>query len=332
MRRHGAGSRRAPTPAHAAAADPRSSAWAWLPTWRHRASTSGPACPSRAPPAAVPARPAPACGTWIRCRGTRGPRGPACVAARYRSSHPVVRRHGCGRVRRPGPDHPGRARPGRDPSARLTARGLRPDRATRLRRVPQSDPAIRNSLGPRRPRGSADRFPDLHCEHCVVRPRPCRDRCLHRACPPNHPGDRVSLRNGPMTRSTDPKRHQVGPTIRRVGPCRHPIRVACRHHHSNADPCHTPRKWARAREQSGRTEAGRREYASQLLREIPAATYSPRGLPPKYHRRGRSSLPCSEWERVFPRRNSHRKPMKLWMSLEDSIASTNNKDPKPSAD
>jgi hypothetical protein len=45
-----------------------------------------------------------------------------------------------------------------------------------------------------------------------------------------------------------------------------------------------------------------------LVREIPAATYSPGGLPPKYHRRGRSSLPCSEWERVFPRRNCHRKP------------------------
>ena len=41
----------------------------------------------------------------------------------------------------------------------------------------------------------------------------------------------------------------------------------------------------------------------------PAATYSPRGSPPKYHRRWRSSLPCSEWERVLPRRYGHRKPM-----------------------
>ena len=48
--------------------------------------------------------------------------------------------------------------------------------------------------------------------------------------------------------------------------------------------------------------------AAGALVEIPAATYSPRGLPPKYHRRWRSSLPCSEWERVFPRRNCHRKP------------------------
>ena len=62
----------------------------------------------------------------------------------------------------------------------------------------------------------------------------------------------------------------------------------------------------------------------------PAATYSPRGLPPKYHRRGRSSLPCSGWERVFPRRYCHRKSVVnrvrcVWtqLPLEDSIASTN---------
>ena len=70
-----------------------------------------------------------------------------------------------------------------------------------------------------------------------------------------------------------------------------------------------------------------------LVREIPAATYSPRGLPPKYHRRGRSSLPCSEWERVFPRRNCHRKQLSKGRStFKNSIASTSNKDPKPSAD
>ena len=44
----------------------------------------------------------------------------------------------------------------------------------------------------------------------------------------------------------------------------------------------------------------------RLSKESPATTYSPRGSPPKYHRRWRSSLPCSEWERVFPRRCSHR--------------------------
>ena len=43
-----------------------------------------------------------------------------------------------------------------------------------------------------------------------------------------------------------------------------------------------------------------------FTRESPAATYSPRESPPKYHRRWRSSLPCSEWERVFPRRYCHR--------------------------
>ncbi len=79
-------------------------------------------------------------------------------------------------------------------------------------------------------------------------------------------------------------------------------------------------------------KAGRRTIRLPASRKNPAATYSPRGLPPKYHRRGRSSLPCSEWERVFPRRNCHRKPHEIVVSLKDSIASTNNKDPKPSAD
>ena len=66
----------------------------------------------------------------------------------------------------------------------------------------------------------------------------------------------------------------------------------------------------------------------------PAATYSPGESPPKYHRRWRSSLPCSEWERVLPRRNGHRKPMKLLAPQEDSKVSTSmqKKDPKPSAD
>ena len=90
---------------------------------------------------------------------------------------------------------------------------------------------------------------------------------------------------------------------------------------------------------AGRDEGAPGTDAPCELREIPAATYSPRGLPPKYHRRGRSSLPCSEWERVFPRRNCHRKPGfqnlnfdKGLPSFENSIASTSNKDPKPSAD
>ena len=35
-------------------------------------------------------------------------------------------------------------------------------------------------------------------------------------------------------------------------------------------------------------------------------TYSPGVLQPKYHRRCRVSLPCSEWERVVPQRYGHR--------------------------
>src|SRR5581483_6442716 len=54
----------------------------------------------------------------------------------------------------------------------------------------------------------------------------------------------------------------------------------------------------------------------RLSRESPAATYSPGGSPPKYHRRWRSSLPCSEWERVFPRRYSHRNI--CWLSKRPS--------------
>ena len=66
----------------------------------------------------------------------------------------------------------------------------------------------------------------------------------------------------------------------------------------------------------------------------PAATYSPRELPPKYHRRWRSSRPCSEWERVFPRRNCHRKPIQMCGPNKGSRASTSiwKKNPKPSAD
>ncbi len=37
-------------------------------------------------------------------------------------------------------------------------------------------------------------------------------------------------------------------------------------------------------------------------KSCPAVTYSPRGLPPKYHRRCSVSLPCSERERVVPKR------------------------------
>ena len=55
------------------------------------------------------------------------------------------------------------------------------------------------------------------------------------------------------------------------------------------------------------------------LRKNPAASYSPRGLPPKYHRRWQSSLPCSEWERVFPRRYNHRKPCAISMRSFGSL-------------
>ncbi len=72
----------------------------------------------------------------------------------------------------------------------------------------------------------------------------------------------------------------------------------------------------------------------RLSKESPAATYSPRGSPPKYHRRWRSSLPCSEWERVFPRRCSHRNISDSQTPVENPRASTSQEqeDPKPSAD
>ena len=40
---------------------------------------------------------------------------------------------------------------------------------------------------------------------------------------------------------------------------------------------------------------------------IPAASYSPAGSPPKYHRRWRTLLLCSGWEEVCPLRYGHRK-------------------------
>ena len=43
------------------------------------------------------------------------------------------------------------------------------------------------------------------------------------------------------------------------------------------------------------------------FKKFPAAPYSPRRSPAKYHRRRCVSLPCSEWERVVPHRHSHRK-------------------------
>ena len=39
---------------------------------------------------------------------------------------------------------------------------------------------------------------------------------------------------------------------------------------------------------------------------VPATTYSPTALPLQYHRRWRTLLPCSEWERVWPLRSGHR--------------------------
>jgi hypothetical protein len=42
---------------------------------------------------------------------------------------------------------------------------------------------------------------------------------------------------------------------------------------------------------------------------------------PKYHRRWQVSLPCSEWERVVPRRYHHRTNLRV-RAPEHSIAST----------
>ena len=42
-------------------------------------------------------------------------------------------------------------------------------------------------------------------------------------------------------------------------------------------------------------------------------TYSPGGLPPQYHRRGRSLRPGSGCGRVYPRRCGHQETFSLWM-------------------
>ena len=49
------------------------------------------------------------------------------------------------------------------------------------------------------------------------------------------------------------------------------------------------------------------EDVCPLKQFILAATNFPRGLPPKYRRRKRVSLPCSGWERVGHRRYDHQK-------------------------
>ena len=56
------------------------------------------------------------------------------------------------------------------------------------------------------------------------------------------------------------------------------------------------------------TTKGRDANASRpFVSTIPAASYSPAGSPPKYHRRWRTLLLCSGWEEVCPLRYGHRK-------------------------
>src|SRR5205823_5113039 len=54
---------------------------------------------------------------------------------------------------------------------------------------------------------------------------------------------------------------------------------------------------------------------------ILAATYFPRGLPPKYRRRGQLSRPCSGWERVGRHRQGHQKAVSsLWGRVKGLVA------------
>ena len=67
--------------------------------------------------------------------------------------------------------------------------------------------------------------------------------------------------------------------------------------------------------------------------DCPAVTYSPRGLLPKYHRRCRVSLPCSEWERVVPRRSSHRTNLRVTRATRalhsEHVSVDSNPSPRP---
>src|SRR5574337_1436836 len=50
------------------------------------------------------------------------------------------------------------------------------------------------------------------------------------------------------------------------------------------------------------------------FKKLLAATYSPAQLPTQYHRRWRTSLPCSEWERVFPLRYGHQESLREYLN------------------
>ena len=57
---------------------------------------------------------------------------------------------------------------------------------------------------------------------------------------------------------------------------------------------------------------------------VPATTYSPTALPLQYHRRWRTLLPCSEWERVWPLRSGHRDKNDPFKMLEASSVTFRN--------
>ena len=77
---------------------------------------------------------------------------------------------------------------------------------------------------------------------------------------------------------------------------------------------------------------GGAQYASQPLEKIRRRPTLPGGSPPSTIGAGGLHFRVRNGNGCFPAAIATGNLMKLWMSLEDSIASTNNKDPKPSAD
>ena len=75
------------------------------------------------------------------------------------------------------------------------------------------------------------------------------------------------------------------------------------------------RGWVRLRRARGDRGARR---SGDRRSGVPATTYSPTALPLQYHRRWRTLLPCSEWERVWPLRSGHRDKNDPLQSVEAS--------------
>ena len=134
---------------------------------------------------------------------------------------------------------------------------------------------------------------------------------------PTH-GGCATLPAYPLVRTRYPPPHVVVTcgrrtvtTHRRVATPPHAPQYAPPHCHPSA-PCRSAccgmRRPLPTADDSGPLNTGAAEATASAAPSTfaPAASYSPRQLPTKYHRRWRGARPCSGWERVDPLRHGHR--------------------------